>query len=100
MKKKKNSASIFWWILAVILVAIATGVFLFPLYQNKKAQIAKLDARKKVLMEKEKIHNELSGKVDALENSPEAVEREAREKFNMARPGEKVLIYENNNKPK
>ncbi|MBO7328371.1 MAG: septum formation initiator family protein [Lentisphaeria bacterium] len=96
MKKKKESTPFFWWILFIIIIAVMTGVFLYPLYQNKKARLTELENRKKALAEREKIYSKLSGKVDALENSPEAVEKEAREKFNMARSGEKVLIYDNN----
>lgn len=90
----------FWWILFIILVSIMTGVFLFPLYKNKKAKMVELEARKQVHVNKKAERQQLSDKVDALENSPEAVERVGREKYNMAQPGEKVLIYENNNKPK
>ena len=96
MGKKKESATFFWWLLFLILIAVLTGVFLYPLYQNKKERLPELEDRKKILAEREKVHEELSDKVDALENSPEAVEKEAREKFHMARPGEKVLIYDNN----
>ena len=96
MVKKKESTPVFWWILFIILIAVMTGVFLYPLYQNKKARLTELEKRKKVLVDREKTYSQLSGKVDALENSPDAVEKEAREKFNMARPGEKVLIYDNN----
>ena len=96
MGKKKESATFFWWLLFLILIAVLTGVFLYPLYQNKKERLTELEDRKKILAEREKVHEELSDKVDALENSPEAVEKEAREKFHMARPGEKVLIYDNN----
>ncbi len=96
MGKKKESATFFWWLLFLILIAVLTGVFLYPLYQNKKECLTELEDRKKILAEREKVHEELSDKVDALENSPEAVEKEAREKFHMARPGEKVLIYDNN----
>ena len=96
MGKKKESATFFWWLLFLILIAVLTGVFLYPLYQNKKERLTELEDRKKILAEREKVHEELSDKVDALKNSPEAVEKEAREKFHMARPGEKVLIYDNN----
>lgn len=90
----------FWWILFIIIVSIMTGVFLYPLYQKKKAKSEELESRKQVLTQREAERQKLSDKIDALENSPEAVEREAREKFMMARPGEKVLIYEKKDKAK
>ena len=90
----------FWWILFIVLVSVMTGIVLFPLYKKKNARMMELEIRKQELAKKEAEHQQYSDKVDALENSPESVEREAREKFNMARPGEKVLIYENNSKTK
>ena len=98
MGKNKEIDALLSWSLFIAEVVIAAGVFLYPLYQTKKSRLAELEARKKVLAEKEKVNEQLAAKVDALENSPEAVEKEAREKFHMARPGEKVLIYENNKK--
>jgi cell division protein FtsB len=98
MKKNKEIDAILSWSLFIAAVIVAAGVFLYPLYQTKKSRMAELEARKKVLVEKERINEQLASKVDALENSPEAVEKEAREKFHMARPGEKVLIYDNNKK--
>jgi cell division protein FtsB len=86
MKKNKEIDAILSWSLFIAAVIVAAGVFLYPLYQTKKSRMAELEARKKVLVEKERINEQLASKVDALENSPEAVEKEAREKFHMARP--------------
>lgn len=93
MAGKGNSATI-WWIIFIAVIAVLTALFLYPLYQTKNQRIAELEKQKSILAQKEEEQSELSRKVDLLNNSPHAVEKEAREKFMMARPGEKVLFYE------
>ncbi|MGN0849596.1 MAG: septum formation initiator family protein, partial [Victivallaceae bacterium] len=43
---------------------------------------------------KQAISNELANEVHQLQTSPEAVEKVAREKFNLCKEGETVLHYE------
>lgn len=93
---QKRTVSTIWWIVFIAIIAVLTAVFLYPLYQTKKQKITELDKQKQILAEKEREQQELSRQVDLLKKSPQAVEREAREKFGMARPGEKVLFYEQN----
>ena len=91
---KKESVTVIGWILFIVAAAVMCAVFLYPLYQNKSRRLKELDEKKQILAEKEAEHDKLSRDVDLLNNSPQAVEKEAREKFKMARPGEKVLFYE------
>lgn len=76
------------------ILAVIAFSLLFPAYNNlKKMEIklsdmeAKLDARKAECFELKKRLNE-------LENNPKAIEKIAREKFNMCKKGEIVYTYE------
>ena len=91
MNVSKDTFSTLCWILVIVVVAILTAVVLGPLYRTKKEKFTQLEQRRGVLALKEKKRDLLREQVDDLKNDPEAVERKAKEKFGMARPGEKVL---------
>ncbi|MBE6356853.1 MAG: hypothetical protein E7058_07035 [Lentisphaerae bacterium] len=94
MAEKKQSSSALLWILFFIAIAILTAVFLYPLYKTKNEQLEKLEKSKKNEAAIKKILDQKKSKADALENSKEAVEREARTKFGMGKENETVLRYE------
>ena len=60
----------------------------------KQQQLEKLEKSKKNEAAIKKILDQKKSKADALENSKEAVEREARTKFGMGKENETVLRYE------
>ncbi len=77
----------------VILLLLAAGVLLFPQWRERRKAAAELRSAKQ---DKERAMREiieLEKANSGLENSPDAVEKVAREKFNMCTPGERVLEY-------
>ncbi|MBQ9501480.1 MAG: septum formation initiator family protein [Lentisphaeria bacterium] len=77
----------------VLLVLLGAAVLLVPVlrdYRSKELELARLRAE----LEKLKAErNERLEEVADLRNSPDAVEKVAREKFNLVRPGDTVLEY-------
>ena len=88
MAISKETSRTFWWTLFIILTLIMVVVFLYPLHKTRNTKLSELAKRK------EAERNDIEKKVNALENSPEAVESEARNKFGMGRAQEKILRYE------
>jgi len=87
----------FWNIIfgfLLILLAVLAAAFLLPAWYSyreerlKEVQLqAKLDQAK---LEEERLNIQ----VLKLQNSPEAIEKVAREKYNYVKPGETVLNYD------
>ena len=93
-KKKNNVHLSYMMFFLLILIAVAALFFLLPVfrnYQQRQQELAevntKLDQRK---TERAELHREVAG----LQNSPEEVEKVAREKFGLVKEGETVLRYE------
>ena len=78
----------------VLLVLLGAAVLLLPVlrdYRSKEIELARLRAE----LEKLKAErNEKLEEVVSLKNSPDAVEKVAREKFKLVRPGDTVLEYQ------
>jgi cell division protein FtsB len=96
MAIRKETSATFWWLIFILAAIIMTALLIYPLHQNKNRKMRELEERKKVLVQKENEAKSLNQQVDQLRNSPEAVEREARDKFRMAKPDEEVITYEQN----
>ena len=65
-------------------------------YQHKRAEYRKLEQD----MEQLRRENErLAGRIKALKSDPAAVEKEAREQLRYARPGEKVYVLPEAQRP-
>ncbi|MBE6389255.1 MAG: hypothetical protein E7043_03675 [Lentisphaerae bacterium] len=94
MAINKETSKNFWWTLFIVLAMIMSAVFLYPLYKTKNEKLEELEKRKELLLRKEIERENIEKRVNALENSPEAVESEARNKFGMGRKQEKILRYE------
>lgn len=94
MAINKETSKNFWWTLFIVLAMIMSAVFLYPLYKTKNEKLEELEKRKELLLRKEIERENIEKQVNALENSPEAVESEARNKFGMGRKQEKILRYE------
>lgn len=101
-RSNKSSDGAFGFYLAcflVFLVLLGAAVLLLPVWRDYKskekelfhlrAEIAKLKAERNARLEQ----------IAALENTPGAVEKVAREKFNLVRPGDTVLEYQHPGKP-
>lgn len=95
--KRETSAAV-WWGLCIVLAVILTIVFLVPLFRTKRERQAELKALRAQEMQYQQQQHSLAEDVNRLENSPEAVSRIARDKFNMANPEEKIIVFEEKHK--
>ena len=89
------SGSIFKW---VVLFAFIVITLIFITGSHGALQLVKVKMKKNNL-EKKKIeliqeNRELENFKDSLKTNPEAVEKIAREKYNMAKPGEDIYQVE------
>lgn len=80
-----------------ILVVVAGGVLLFvPLWHKRHTmnnEIRRLDTE---IAQREALEKKRKAEIEALKTDPAYVERTAREKLNLAKPGETVFRFESN----
>ncbi len=93
MALNKDTRMTLWWLLFIAIAAVMTALFLYPRYQLLRENQQKLKYQNEQLAEKKTEREKLRSEVDALQNSPAAVEKVAREEYNMAKPGETVMLY-------
>ncbi len=93
MALHKDTRRTLWWLLFIVIAAVMTALFLYPRYQLLRENQQKLKLQNKQLSQRKTEREILRSEVEALKNSPEAVEKVAREKYNMAEPGETIMIY-------
>lgn len=77
----------------LIVILIGAGVLLLPVYRNYRQQQEKLN---EIRLENKALRDKLfirQAEEDALQNSPQAIEKVAREKFDMTKDGERVYIF-------
>ena len=80
--------------LVVLLVLLGAAVLLLPVLRDHRSKEREL-VRLRAELEKLKAErNERLAEVADLKNSPAAVEKVAREKFKLVRPGDTVLEYQ------
>ncbi len=92
MAVNKETRKTLWWMLFVVIAAVITVFFLYPRYQHLRKKQQELKQRRDKLAELKMESERHRSKVNDLKYSKEAIERVAREKFDMARPGETVMI--------
>ena len=90
-RKKQDSSSSYWLFLLAALVLLAAAALLLPVQREYKMKRQELDGLRRELDSKRANSAVLSKEVSDLQTSPEAVERVAREKYNLCRDGETVL---------
>ena len=89
--KKKKFARLFY--LLIVLLVAAAAVLLYPEYRKKqlvKMELAALENKKSLRIDEITRRQE---EINALKNDPAEVEKVAREKFKLCRPGETVMTY-------
>jgi cell division protein FtsB len=82
------------WLLLMAAAVMLVAMWYLPQIRKNQAmreELARLDGE--VRLEEDKIHRK-KAMIDALRNDPKAVERLAREKLGLARPGETVVHFE------
>jgi cell division protein FtsB len=91
-KKRKIISFFIYLIIAIIL--IFSLILIWPVERKRKKMQSQVDALNEELARKTSDTIKLKTEVDGLENDPEAVEKVAREKFNLCKPGEVILKYD------
>lgn len=92
-KKHPYDFGYFITFIMLLLLAAAAVLLLLPSYRDlraKKQQAAKMGRELEQLQTE---RDQRLREVDALKNSPAAVEKVAREKYNLVGPNETVLTY-------
>ncbi|MCX8107320.1 MAG: septum formation initiator family protein [Verrucomicrobiae bacterium] len=84
---------------AVIVLIFLAGVTLvivsyLPLIRQNKAMREELFRIEQKIQEAEKLNRQKKAALEALRNDPQAVERLAREKLGLAKPGEVVVHFQ------
>jgi cell division protein FtsB len=91
-RKRKIISYFIYLIIGIILVF--SLILIWPVERKRKKMQTQVDALNKELADKTAQTIKLRKDVDGLENDPEAVEKVAREKFNLCKPGEVILKYD------
>jgi cell division protein FtsB len=88
---KLTKAVVFLLITAALL---AVAVWYLPLIKQNERMRAEILRLEDEVTQEEKIAMRRKVAIDALRNDPETVERYAREKLGLARPGETIIRFE------
>jgi len=91
--KGKHEAKYFVWFAATLLLIALAVLLLLPVWREYRGRTQELARQEK---EKARLREEYKGKLaetNALENSPEAVEKVAREKYHQVRDNETIMTY-------
>lgn len=91
--KRKSTVSTYLLLFVLALVFAAAAVLLLPVYRSYQKKKAELGTLTEQLNDKRDESARLKNDVADLQDSPAAVERVAREKFGLAREGERVIRY-------
>ncbi len=98
MDKKGKSIIVYFLYAIFIVVIIASAAMIWPVYRKHRRIKDYVSNLKEELKNKTDEAVKLNKQVHDLDNNPEAVEKIAREKFGLVKPGETVLIYDDQNK--
>jgi len=91
--RKNNIISLFFYLIAVIVIIFAL-LLIWPVHLKYRKMKANVDSRNEALEKKTAECVKLNKEVQELESEPKAVEKIAREKFNMCKEGEVILKYD------
>jgi cell division protein FtsB len=85
----------------VFLVIVGAGAVLVfvPLWHKRLAMQREIRQLDTDLANQENTEKELKGEIEALKSDPSYVERTARSKLNLAKPGETIFRFESNAVP-
>lgn len=90
--EKKTARSYLLYFLFFLILLLA-GWLLWPTYRQYRERRKTLFAEQAELTRLQQERHERNRQADALENSPRAIERVAREKFHMVKDGETVMVF-------
>ena len=80
--------------LLVIAALLAVAVWYLPLIKQNERMRSEVLRLQEELTTEEEAARQIKVQIEALRNDPETVERYAREKLGLARPGETVIRFE------
>ena len=80
--------------LLVIAALLAVAVWYLPLIKQNERMRSEILRRQQNVATEEETARQIKVQIEALRNDPETVERYAREKLGLARPGETVIRFE------
>lgn len=96
---KRGKSILFYFLYALfIVVVIASAATIWPIYRKHRKIRNYVDELNQELQHRQAEAVELNRLVQDLESDPDAVEKIARERFGLCRPGETVMKYENDKK--
>ena len=81
-------------LLLVIAALLAVAVWYLPLIKQNERMRSEVLRLQEELTTEEETARQIKVQIEALRNDPETVERYAREKLGLARPGETVIRFE------
>lgn len=92
-RKKRRSAASFFWYFLLLLLLLGAALLLVPVARDYQQRQAELERSRSELAELKEERANRVAEASALENSPEAIERVARERFKLVKEGETVMLY-------
>lgn len=92
--RKNNIISLFFYLVAVIVIVFSL-LLIWPVHMKYRKMKSNVDTLNETLEKKTAECVKLNKEVQELETEPKAVEKVAREKFNMCKEGEVILKYDN-----
>ena len=95
MDRRGRSIVVYFFYAVFIVGIIAAAAMIWPVYRKHKKIKEYVTEVNEELRQKTAEAVELNRIVNDLDSKPEAVEKVAREKFGMARPGETVFHFKN-----
>jgi len=93
MDDKKKKIILYFFYLLVVLLVLSSAVLILPVYRKYQKRYEYLAKLKEEAAIKTAESIELNMDVYSLKHSPGAVEKVAREKFGLCKPGETVIHY-------
>jgi len=94
LRKKLILAAVGFFFLVLLISTLFGKKGLIEIYRAKKSYEALLQEIDRLQAKKSQLERE----IEELENNPQAVEKEAREKLGLIKPDEKVILKKNEEK--
>ena len=96
-KRKSVFLSYICYTLLLLMLAVCS-ILLWPVYREYTSKKKELNRLRTELEKLKEERNEKRKTANALENSPQEVEKVAREKYRLVKDGETVLLFNNGEK--
>ena len=93
MDDKKKKIVLYFFYLLVVLLVLSSAVLILPVYRKYQKRYEYLAKLKEESAIKTAESIDLNRDVHSLKHSSSAVEKVAREKFGLCKPGETVIRY-------